>query len=213
MVLDGLNLNIALNSIHGILGPNGAGKTTFFKLLSGVMNPIAGSITYHDRPIEKENIAFLETSNYFYPFMKGKEYLQLLNKQNKDLSQWNELFELPLEDLIENYSTGMKKKLAFLGVLLLDKPILILDEPFNGVDIESNEKLFHIIQSLAQHGKTIIISSHILSSLTGICHQISRLEEGKVERTYELDTFEELGERMRVKARNAVEGRMDGLFS
>src|SRR5690606_16503530 len=134
---------------------------------------------------------FLETEYFFYSYMKGREYLELLSAKNDhfDIEKWNGIFELPLHELIDTYSTGMKKKLAFLGVLALDRPVLILDEPFNGVDVESNEKLFQILLRLKNTGKIILLSSHILSSLTGICDKISCLEEGTFLKTYSQGEF------------------------
>jgi ABC-2 type transport system ATP-binding protein len=205
VVLQDVHLKCSAGQIHGVLGVNGAGKTTLFKTIYGFKKPNAGTITFADRVIQNGDIGFLETSNYYYPLMTGMEYLKLLGTKNKDFSieKWNGLFELPLHEYVENYSTGMKKKLAFMGVMTMDRPILILDEPFNGVDIESNEKIIQLLLRLKQTDKIIIIASHIIESLTRICDRINLLENGVIRKTYEEEEFSilenELKEKVKLK--------------
>lgn len=198
-ILDSLDLTFHEGEIHGVLGMNGAGKTTFFKTIYGHLRSVSGQCLYENDVVSSQNIAFLETQNYFYPYMKGKEYLELMTARNPDfkVERWNEVFELPLDRFIDNYSTGMKKKLAFMGILALDRPILILDEPFNGVDVESNEKIAFLLKKLKASGKIIIISSHIIHSLTSICDKISHLDKGKIAKTYVPNEFTNLEEQLR----------------
>jgi ABC-2 type transport system ATP-binding protein len=146
--------------------------------------------------------------------MKGKEYLDLLSStSNKfDIEKWNQIFGLPLNDLIDTYSTGMKKKLAFLGIMALGRPVLILDEPFNGVDVESNEKIFQILKRLKNHGKTVLLSSHILSSLTDICDKISFLKDGAISKTYHRDEFPLLETELREMVQQNINQTLNDLF-
>ncbi len=185
IVLHDLSLRIETGTIHGLVGLNGSGKTTLFNTLFGLLNAQQGSMTYQKQPLRNQFIAYLETQNYFYAYLTGKEYLALFQSQNPafDIAKWNEIFMLPLHQLIEGYSTGMKKKLAFMAILCLDKPILLLDEPFNGLDMETNQQMKLIIKQLREKQKTILITSHIMESLTTICDSISYLKEGKVEFT------------------------------
>jgi len=180
IVLNEFNLTLQTGLIHGILGRNGSGKTTFFNTLFGIKKFAKGKILFENSPILKSKIAFLESENYFYPDITGKEYLDLFVNKNVDMKKWNQIFELPLNNLIENYSTGMKKKLALLGMLKLDKPIMILDEPFNGLDLDSTYALKIILKKLKEKGKTLLISSHILEILTNICDFLHLLENGKI---------------------------------
>jgi len=211
-VLKNVNLTFATGMIHGILGINGAGKTTLFNTIYGFKKSNAGSAQFQNRTIQNGDIGFMETSCYFYPLMTGLEYLKLLGIQNQDfdLNKWNELFELPLHEYVENYSTGMKKKLAFIGVMAMDRPILILDEPFNGVDIESNEKLLQLLIRLKSTKKIIIIASHIIESLTRICDQINLLESGMIKTTFEKNEFpileKELKDSIKLKIDDVLEG-------
>ena len=190
-VLKNINLIFEAGMIHGVLGVNGAGKSTLFNTVYGFKKPNAGSIQFLKRTITNEDIGYMETSSYFYPLITGFEYLKLLGAQNQDfdIEKWNKLFELPLFDYVENYSTGMKKKLAFIGIIAMDRSILILDEPFNGVDIESNEKLLQLLVRLKSTNKIIMISSHIIESLTRICDRISLIEHGLIKTTFEKNEF------------------------
>jgi ABC-2 type transport system ATP-binding protein len=133
-----LNLNLESGAIHGIVGLNGSGKTTLLSTIYGTISQRSGSIHYNGEGKLKRFISFLPTENYFYPSITGKEYLTLFKGNGFDINGWNSLFNLPLNTLIETYSTGMKKQLALLAILKLDKPIMILDEPFNGIDIETS---------------------------------------------------------------------------
>jgi ABC-2 type transport system ATP-binding protein len=135
--------------VYGIIGENGAGKTTLFRCIAGLIS-YRGKINskgeqYHHR------LGFLQTNNYFFPRMTGREYLRLLvqarNMEVPDLDAKN-IFDLPLDEYVVHYSTGMQKKIALLGVLLQKNELIILDEPFNGVDIQSNILISAIIQQL-----------------------------------------------------------------
>lgn len=213
-ILKGVNLSTASGMIHGVLGINGAGKTTLFKTIYGFKKPNVGTILYQQQALKNDNIGYMETACYFYPLMTGMEYLKLLGIENQDFSikKWNELFELPLHEYVENYSTGMKKKLAFIGVIAMDRPILILDEPFNGVDIESNEKILQLLLRLKSTNKIIIIASHIIESLTRICDKINLLENGVIKTTYERSDFSILEKELKDKVKIKIDEALDGLI-
>jgi ABC-2 type transport system ATP-binding protein len=192
-VLDHLNLSIKASTVHGLVGLNGSGKTTLLNTIYGIKKQEKGDILYHSAPVKRKDTGYLETVNYFYPRIKGKEYLEFFNQQNPafDIARWKEFFELPLDKLIDDYSTGMKKKLAFLGVICLDREILVLDEPFNGVDMETVQKIKSLLLKL-KSSKTIIITSHILESLLNICDSISYLKGGKIQFTHGKKDFNAL---------------------
>ena len=189
-VLKNLNLTLETGQIHGLLGLNGSGKTTLFNAIYGLKKMKSGEITINNNKLQKKNIAYLETVNYFYPNITGEEYLSLFINQNFDIKEWNKLFGLPLNKIIETYSTGMKKKLSIFGILKLDKSILILDEPFNGLDLETSRTLKLILLKLKEAGKTIIISSHILEFLTNLCDKLHYLKNGVIQFTKEKNNFE-----------------------
>ncbi|MCF8364191.1 MAG: ATP-binding cassette domain-containing protein [Bacteroidales bacterium] len=188
-ILDGLNLNISTGKIHGIAGLNGSGKTTFLNILYGLLKPDMGTIESADFIVSKKNISFLPTENFFYSNITGREYLALFKHQNFMLDKWNELFGLPLDQVVDDYSSGMKKKLAVLGLIKQDKPLMILDEPFNNLDIETNRSLRSLLIKMSARGKTIIITSHIIETLTNLCDQIHHLEGGKIKFTRDKTEF------------------------
>ena len=136
-VIDLLNLILSENCINGIVGLNGAGKTTLLNSIFGLKSIDSGVVNYKNRKINKKEISFLVTENYFYSNITGREYLSLFKNPLYDVEKWNQLFSLPLDTIVDNYSTGMKKKLALMGILKQNKPIMILDEPFNSLDIET----------------------------------------------------------------------------
>jgi ABC-2 type transport system ATP-binding protein len=197
-VLKNVNLRLEKGQVYGIVGENGAGKTTLFKCIAG-LETCTGTIS-SDYPILKNHLGFLPTSPYFLSRITGREYLQLLCNACKvhipDFEAKN-IFELPLDQYAETYSTGMKKKLALTGILLQPNDFFILDEPFNGVDIQSNMIITAIIQRLKALNKTVVISSHIFSTLNDTCDEIQLLREGTFVKKVAKADFQELDEEMK----------------
>ena len=191
-VLNNITTSFKHNQIQGIVGENGAGKTTLFHCLTKLTN-YTGEIHFHNTFKPKSIIGFLPAELYFYPRITGKEYiefcLQARNQKLRDLKTWNSIFELPLNEYAEDYSTGMKKKLAILAILLQNNELFVLDEPFNGVDLVSNLTFTSILQKLKAQGKTIILSSHILASLTAVCDSIYHLKDGIIKAIYQKENF------------------------
>lgn len=181
--------------VHGIIGLNGAGKTTFFNILAGFLPPDKGTLWDDGNKLSRREVVYLETVNYFYSNITGEEYLSIFPATNRDFhtERMTELMHLPLREIIETYSTGMKKKLALLATLKQNKPIYLFDEPFNGLDLETNEVLKLIIQRLQRKKKTIFISSHILSPLTDLCDKIHLLQSGVFTKVYERTVFDTIG--------------------
>jgi ABC-2 type transport system ATP-binding protein len=182
-ILQGVNVKFEKGKVHGIIGLNGSGKTTLFKVLYRHIQKFSGHILYDCENLRRSDIAFLPTDNFFYYNLTGREYLNIFPSAfSMDVLNDVELFfGLPLDKLIHNYSSGMKKKLALLGVLRLNRSIYLFDEPFNGLDIESAYLLKKIIKALKTKNRTIILSSHILETLIGLCDSYFILESGKVE--------------------------------
>lgn len=215
LVLKGLNLNANAGEIHGILGMNGSGKSTLFNALYRFLPISGGDISFNDRAIHQKDIAYLETHHFFYSYMTGEEYLQLCALQNPNFSieEWNQIFNLPLKTMVDTYSTGMKKKLAFIGNIALNRPIMVLDEPYNGVDFESCEIIYEILLRLRNQGKTILISSHIIESLTNVCDRVSYLNYGVIEREYLATDFKQMEQDLRDFIKSKVERNLDTLFA
>jgi len=197
-VLRNINLALEKGNVYGIVGENGSGKTTLFRCIAGLEK--YSGIVNSSYDILKNHLGFLQTEPYFFSKITGREYLQLISiaRNNKvaDFRNRN-IFELPLDQYAVNYSTGMKKKLALTAILIQENDIIILDEPFNGVDIHSNIIITGIIHKLKELGKTVIISSHIFSTLAETCDEIHLLREGVLIKKVFKDHFNELEQEMK----------------
>ncbi len=194
VVLNNISMNFKEGHVHGIVGLNGAGKTTFFSALAKTLKPDEGVFKKDNIALTIKDTAYLETVNFFYSRITGNEYLKIFKQTNADFNvdSFQQYFKLPLDKLVENYSTGMKKKLALLAILKQDKPIFILDEPFNGLDLETNKILELIITTLLQKGKTVFISSHIIEPLLTTCTTIHLLENGRFIKSFEQAEFDKI---------------------
>jgi ABC-2 type transport system ATP-binding protein len=211
-ILHGISLHFSKGEIHGIIGENGAGKTTLFKCICG-LEDYTGNIEY-DGGLLKNQTGFLPTNPYYLSHMTGMEYLRLLCNARgiivPDIKKYN-LFELPLGQYAETYSTGMQKKLAITGLLLQKNEVFILDEPFNGVDISSNMIIHDILLKLKKLNKTIILSSHIFSTLQDSCDFLHYLKEGRIKYSLPKGSFETIENEMKTGALN--EDIIDAIYS
>ena len=193
IILDELSVSFGAAQVHGLAGLNGSGKTTLLNTIYGFKKSVSGTVLYNDMPISRADVSFLETENFFYPNITGREYLGLFKPYSKESDEaWNRLFKLPLDRIVDGYSTGMKRKLALAATLKQDKPIIILDEPFNGLDMEASRVLNLVIARLREKGRTVIVTSHILESLTGICDYIHYLNNRKIQFSRTKDEFDNI---------------------
>lgn len=210
IIFDNISVNFHPNKIYGIVGLNGAGKTTFFNALSANIKVDSGHILLNDTSLSNKEIAYLETVNFFYSGITGNEYLKIFQQTNINfnLKSLQEYFKLPLDDLIETYSTGMKKKLALLGILKKGREIFLLDEPFNGLDMETNKVLEEIIMALKEKGKTVFVSSHIIDPLLNVCDSIHYLDNGRFTKTFDRMDFhkieDELFRKLKAEAKSII---------
>lgn len=197
-VLRSINLQFERGKVYGIVGENGAGKSTLFRCIAG-MEDYEGNISADLEPL-KNHLGFLETSPYLLSKITGEEHILLLcnarQKQVKNISEWN-IFDLPLSEYATTYSTGMKKKLALTAIFLQGNEYFILDEPYNGIDLQSSLLLTEIIHKLRVANKIVIISSHIFSTLKDTCDEIHHLEDGQISASYQQAGFSVLEEKMK----------------
>lgn len=191
LILNTINLEAAAGEVHGLLGVNGAGKTTFFKGLCRLGPSFSGEVTWQGAPLPPAGMGYLPAEPYFYPYQTGQEYLELCSHRNPGfpIDKWNGLFQLPLKDLTETYSTGMRKKLALLGILAGGYQVLLLDEPFSGLDLESTEILYEILEELKRNGLCLLLSSHIMATVRQVCDRVSYLSEGQIQETFDKEDF------------------------
>jgi ABC-2 type transport system ATP-binding protein len=192
-VLKNINIQFDRGRVYGIVGENGAGKTTLFRCIAALEN-FDGKIESELHPL-KNHLGLLFAEPYFFSKITGEEYLRLLcNARNKEITdmEHKNIFELPLQQYASVYSTGMKKKLAITAILLQGNEYFIFDEPFNGVDIQSNLIITEIIHKLKSLNKTVIISSHIFSTLSETCDEIHLLSGGAFVESFDKEAFPKL---------------------
>lgn len=196
-VLQEINISFEKGKVYGIVGQNGAGKSTLFRCIAG-LETFDGKINSKLVPL-KNKLGLLLTETFFFSKITGKEYVELLLHARKqkahNLTEKN-IFDLPLNKYASTYSTGMKKKLALTAILLQENEVFILDEPFNGVDVEGNFLITEIIHRLKNAGKTILISSHIFTTLKETCDEIHLLQSGKITKTVLQSEFNDLEKEM-----------------
>lgn len=206
-VLKEISSTFRKGNVYGIVGENGSGKTTLFRCIAG-LEFYRGKVTSELSPL-KNYLGFLQTDPFFFSKITGTEYIRLLcnarGLKTERLFEKN-IFDLPLNQYASTYSSGMKKKLALMAILLQENQYFILDEPFNGVDIQSNIIIIDIILKLKELGKTILISSHIFSTLSQTCDEIYLLENGNFTKKVMKENFNELEQEMKdISVGNKVE--------
>ena len=188
VVLHDVSLVLRPSTIHGLVGANGAGKTTLINCLYGLEIDFMGTIRDSAGRVVREHTGLLPYEPYFYPRLTGREYLefclQARGRPLVDFAGWNQILELPLDQYADEYSAGMRKKLALLALLVQQFDYLILDEPFNGLDLEANLLLKEILRRLRARGTGILLTSHILGALTETADEITVLVAGRVQRHY-----------------------------
>ena len=143
-------------------------------------------------------VGYMPAESFFYSLITGKEYLEFCIKAKgkkmdaKAIDSLNKVFQLPLERFASDYSTGMKKKLALMSLLLQENDLYILDEPFNGVDLYGCIQLKRIIRELKDKGKTVIISSHLINTLHELCDEIDFLDDHVIRKRYIQASIDEI---------------------
>ena len=189
--LDNLSLTVPSGAVYGLVGPNGAGKSTAIRHLTGIYRPDSGEITLEGLPIY-ENPAVKQTIGYipddiFY-FLSatledmGKFYRGMYPKFDDALFQrLYDVFQLPKKSPIRRFSKGMQKQAAFHLTLACRPDILVLDEPVDGLDPVMRRQVMSLILSdVAEHGTTVLISSHNLRELEDICDHVGIMDHGKM---------------------------------
>jgi len=193
--LDGLDLSVPEGVVYGFLGPNGAGKTTTMRLLTGLIHPDAGSIELLGRPFERGDrrrlfdVGALIESPAFYPYLSGRNNLRTLaaTGPTTPAGRVDEVLELMglasrARDKVSGYSLGMKQRLAIAAALLSDPKLLLLDEPANGLDPAGIVAMRDTLRRLAAAGKTVFVSSHILSEVQQLVDVVGIIAAGRLVR-------------------------------
>ena len=191
--VDGISLTIDEGDIYGFLGPNGAGKSTTLRMLLSLIKPTAGSIAIMGKSLDKSrNKILAETGSIiekpdFYLYLSAKQNLWLLSKmysQNIGAKRIQEVIQLVglsgrENDKVKTYSHGMKQRLGLAQALLHNPKLIILDEPTTGLDPQGIIELRELILKLKNEGKTVVLSSHILSEIQLIADSMVIINNGK----------------------------------
>ncbi|HSY91106.1 MAG TPA: ABC transporter ATP-binding protein [Candidatus Binatus sp.] len=196
VALKNVTFSVPSSQICGLLGPNGAGKTTLFRLLMGILKGTEGKLlidgrdAFEERVEVKRLIGFLPDEPVFYSYLSGREVLELSAAMHGlDVSATMHriaplIARLRLADDINNYaedySRGMKKKLGLLLAMLHEPKLLVLDEPTNGLDVESTHLFYDLIFETARQGTTVLFSTHLMDHVTKLCSHAVIINEGTV---------------------------------
>lgn len=192
IAVDNLNLEIPEKGLFGFLGGNGAGKTTTFRMILGLLDATSGTISWNGEKINYDKshlIGYLPEERGLYPKLKVKEQLIYLGRLRgmkktdvvKELDKWLERFEIPhyVNKKVEELSKGNQQKIQFISAVIHRPELLILDEPFSGLDPINVEMLKKAVTDIAKNGTTIVFSSHQMEHVEQLCENICILREGK----------------------------------
>ena len=196
IAVDNLNLHIRKGEIFGFIGHNGAGKTTTLKACCGILKPDSGSITVDgisiaEHPIEcKKRMAYLPDNPDLYEFMTGIRFLNFVSDiyaipadiRRERIEKYAELFELKadLAQPISAYSHGMKQKLAIISALIHDPKLILMDEPFVGLDPKASHLLKGIMRDICNTGGAIFFSTHVLEVAEKLCDKVAIIKGGRL---------------------------------
>ncbi|HUI56859.1 MAG TPA: ABC transporter ATP-binding protein [Bryobacteraceae bacterium] len=218
-VVDHVSFTIRPGEILGCLGPNGAGKSTTVKMLIGLIEPSAGHILFHGRDVRQNlkvfqhKVGYVPEEAHLYPHLSGYEYLQLVGRIR---GLRRAVLEPGIDELIRllglwddrhspltSYSKGMRQKIVISAALLHDPELLILDEPFSGLDVNTALVLRSLLNEMAGRRKMVLYSSHVLEVVEKVCDRVLILQKGRV---IAHDSVARLRERM-------AEASLEGVFA
>jgi ABC-2 type transport system ATP-binding protein len=194
--LKSLNLELEQGDIFGFIGPNGAGKTTTIRILASLLKPTSGKAFVHGIDVEKDPYAVKKILGYMpdnfgvYDGMRLREYLDFFGAayripQKRRAAIIDDVLSLTdltskADDFVSAFSRGMKQRCCLAKTLIHDPSVLLLDEPASGLDPRARIEMKELLKTLCGMGKTILISSHILSELSDMCNKIGILEHGEM---------------------------------
>ena len=201
--VDNLSLHILPGEIYGFIGHNGAGKTTTLKACCGILQYDSGEIringvSMRDEPLAcKRNIAYIPDNPDLYEFMTGIQYLNFISdifgvgaeERTERIHRYADMFELTddLAQPISAYSHGMKQKLAIISALVHKPKLVIMDEPFVGLDPKASHLLKGIMRELCEDGSAIFFSTHVLEVAEKLCDKVAIIKAGKLVKSGTMD--------------------------
>ena len=194
--VDDVSFAVHRGEVVGYLGPNGSGKTTTALMLTGLLETTSGAVLFDGERTDADPLAFRRRLGYvpeeprLYPFLSGREHLELIGRLRELPARLLDERITALLDLlglsdaaqqsISGYSKGMRQKVLIAGALLHDPDVVIFDEPESGLDVTAALVVRHLIRILAERGKAVIYSSHVLEAVEKVCGRVIVLHRGKV---------------------------------
>ena len=194
--VDDLSLHIESGNIYGFIGHNGACKTTTLKAIVGIMNFDSGDILIDGKSIKKDALACKKIMAYIpdnpdlYEYLTGIKYLNFIcdvygvdqEKRTERIKKYSDMFELSdsLGEVISAYSHGMKQKLAIIAALVHEPKLIIMDEPFVGLDPKATHLLKQLMRQMCDQGAAIFFSTHVLEVAEKLCDKIAIIKAGKL---------------------------------
>lgn len=193
---DDVNISVEAGDIFGFIGHNGAGKSTTIRAVVGVLDFTEGDITIDGHSVKKEPMeckkitAYIPDNPDIYENLTGIQYLNFVadaygvssSDRSDRIKKYGDLFEITgaLGDLISSYSHGMKQKVAIIGALIHNPKLLVLDEPFVGLDPKAAHTLKEIMKDLCESGSAVFFSTHVLDVAEKLCNKIAIIKGGKI---------------------------------
>lgn len=195
--LDNFDLTVQSGEVHGFLGPNGAGKSTTIRILLGLLKKTSGKASLFGEDPWRNSVelhrrlAYVPGDVNFWPNLTGGEIIDILGSLRGGLDEERRAhlltrFELNPTKKFRTYSKGNRQKVALVAALASDVPLYILDEPTSGLDPLMEQVFQEEIHELKRQGKTVLLSSHILSEVEALCDRVTIIREGKTARVYTL---------------------------
>lgn len=197
--VDNLSLEINGGEIYGFIGPNGAGKTTTIKSLVGILKFDEGEITLDGTDIKKDPMAFKRKIAYIpdnpdlYDYMTGNQYLNFIadifkvpsDERKRKIEYYANKFAIygDLNAALSSYSHGMKQKIAIISAWIHNPELIVMDEPFVGLDPESSHKLKEMMREHCDNGGMIFFSTHVLEVAERLCDKVAIIKKGKLIRS------------------------------
>jgi ABC-2 type transport system ATP-binding protein len=221
--LDDLSLAVAPGEVFGLLGPNGSGKSTALRLILGFLRPtagraaVAGHDCWHDSVTARRHLSYLPGELRLYETMTGRQLVEFLGRlrghpPGSDVDALARRLDIDLDRPIAHLSSGMKRKVALLQVLVPHAPLLILDEPTNTLDPTMRDELLAQLRQARDGGQAVLFSSHVLSEVERICDRVGILQRGRLVHLQEMSELREARlVRARLGARPAVLPDLPGL--
>ena len=224
-VLRGVDLDVKTGECLALVGPNGAGKTTLLRIIAALTKPTAGTVLVAGTDLEggaipvRRQIGFLSHEPLLYGDLSAEENLRFYG-QMYDVADLRErisfmLRQVGLErfrhDLVRTFSRGMKQRLSIARALLHDPPVLLLDEPYTGLDRRSAVMLDAVLQDAGANSRTVLLTTHNLERGLGMCRRVALLAKGEIahemdERNWDLDEFQQVYERRAASEERASSG-------